>query len=286
LDRIEHFLLSLSVSDLIFGVVTLGIDSWYLKTYGFVDTKSTGRNINTTISTTAVNTSSTEIFCSIAFNSVFLFSILASVFHVMAIAVERLCVIKFPKKYFFFTSFTFKSFTIFLIWMSAVVLASFCVISLHLFDSDIGKHLLGSLLLAIASLVFVIDMIVVCFLLRQKDTIADDYTEQITTPDHRLRRETVLFFFMGISFVACILPIALGLFDKSLYHPISSVMITLNSLINPCMYFAKVWVDSRKVMRPRTETTHELLDERSCSFSLADEDSDKIRYPAKSIQEV
>ena len=79
--------------------------------------------------------------------------------------------------------------------------------------------------------------------------------------------------FLGISFVVCVLPITLSFFDLKLYHDFSNVMITLNSLINPCVYFIKVYYDSRTITRSRSDTTHALLDTRDTAATETNEDS-------------
>ena len=50
------------------------------------------------------------------FDALFIFTMFASVLHVMALAVERLCAVRFTQKYHIFTLFKTKLLTILLIW--------------------------------------------------------------------------------------------------------------------------------------------------------------------------
>lgn len=260
LDRIDHLLLSLSISDLICGIATLGVDSWSL-----VFEQNRQANSST------LSLENHKIVSSV-FDSVFVFSVFASVLHVIAIAVERLYAVRFPRKYYIFTTFTFKCCTISAIWIVSIILTpSFSVltfISLH----DVGGLIRGSVLAFIAFSVFLVYLIIAYFLLRQRKSIIQDFSPECSIQQDRLKRLTILCLFIGSSFVICILPLTIGLLDTTLYHHSSNIMITLNSLINPCIYFGKVYFESRNLTRSRSDTTHALLDSKG--LSLTNEDVD------------
>ena len=263
LDRIDHLLLSLSISDLLNGVATLSVDSWYLARDS--DLKM-GANVSTVV------TENHEIVARI-FDSAFIFSVFASVLHVIAVAVERLYAICLPRKYYIFTTFCFKCATIFCIWFLAVLLTpSFSLFTFLSLDNEFGTFVRGTILASVVLAVFIVYVIIAVFLLRQRTSIIQDFSPECSIQHDRLKRLTVICLFIGISFVVCMIPMTLSYFDRDLYHHLANFMITLNSLVNPCIYFAKVYFDSRNNningtcsgARGRSDTTHAYLVDRSC----------------------
>lgn len=236
LHRMDHLLLSLSISDLISGITTLIIDSWYL-----VREVQKQNNITRT-----AFTKETQYIISRVFDSVFLFSVFAAMLHVIAIAVERLCAVKFPTRYYIFNTFTFKCRTLCAIWIVAVLLTpTFSVLTFLSLDRTIGTFIRGAVFAIIIALVFLVYLAIACLLLQQRRSIDSNVYPEM--PQDRLKRQTILSLFIGIIFVICMIPMTLAYLNRELYHPISNVMITLNSIINPCIYYYKAYFDWRNL---------------------------------------
>ena len=81
-----------------------------------------------------------------------------------------------------------------------------------------------------------------------------DFSSDSFVDVSRLLRLTVTCLFLGISYVLCTSPIILNYFDYDekqnpflppYFHYISSFLVTLNSVINPCIYFVKLYYDKR-----------------------------------------
>ncbi|XP_057291607.1 G-protein coupled receptor 3-like [Hydractinia symbiolongicarpus] len=257
LDRIDHLLLSLSISDIISGIATLGIDSWFLaRENGHISDMVLHEHHN---------------MISKIFDSVFLFSVFASIFHVIAVAIERLYAIRFPRRYYIFTTFKFKFATISTVWIAALALTPTFAVSSLLSAKQVGSFIRGTVFLTAAIIVFITYIVIAYYLVRQRKSIIQDFSPDCSLQEDRLKRLTTLCLFLGISFVVCILPITLGYFSPKLYHPISSIMITLNSFINPCVYFVKVYYETRNITRSRSDTTHALLDHKGYAYTVTTE---------------
>ena len=255
LDRIDYLLLSLSISDFTSGIATLGIDAWYL---------------SGELTLTIVPRISHEIVTKI-FDSVFLFSVFASTFHVIAVAIERFYAIKYPRKYYIFTTFKIKFGTIAGIWLISLILTpTFSVLSVFSLDTKIGVYIRACVFALSAFLVMIIYLYISILLLLQRKSLIQDFSPECNVQQDRLKRMTMFCTFIGISFVVCLMPITVSYFDEDLYHPFGNLAITLNSLINPCIYFAKVIYESRSVNRSRSETTHALLETRSYIVTTVD----------------
>ena len=265
LDRIEHLLLSLSISDLLNGIATLSIDVWF---YTREEKKQNGEE--TYVSDNVIH---------VILDSVFIFSVFASVLHVIAVAVERLYAVRFPRKYYIFTTRTFKCTTIAVIWIIALVLTpSFSVLSCFSLDTVIGTFIRGTVLAIIEAGVFLVYISIAYFLLSHRKTIMRDFSPNCSLQQEHLKRLTVLCLFIGMSFVVCLLPITISYFSPHLYHHMANVMITLNSFINPCIYFGKVYLDSRTTgrarARTRSDTTQNLLVDRSRGLSMTNDEGE------------
>ena len=253
LDRIDHLLFSLSISDLISGITTLGIDSWWMSVK-----LSNNQNISR----------GTALAVAKIFDGVFLFSVFASVFHIIAVAIERLFAIQFPRQYYRFTTFGFKCTTIFMIWVIALLLTpTFSVVPMLSMQRDVGALIRAITLTVTVALVFFIYVFISYLLARQRETVMHDLHSEIDIQNEKLKRLTVLCFFLGMSFVICVLPITLSYYHTDLYHDVANFMITLNSFINPCVYFIKLYYDSKTITRQRSDTTRTILEARNSPLS-------------------
>ena len=247
LDRIDHILLSLSISDLISGIATLGIDSFFLA-----------------LKTGAIKVTGQESAILVTiFESIFLFSVFASIFHIVAVAIERLFAVKFPTKYYIFTTFKFKCATIIIIWTAALGLTpTFSVIPALAFKR-IGSYIRAGVLVATVIFVFVVYVTVAYLILRQRTHNLEDFGYENKEQQRKLKRLTFICLFIAVSFVICVLPITLAYFNKKLNHAITGMMITFNSFTNPCIYFVKVYYDTRS--RSNREHAQTLLERRPYS---------------------
>ena len=202
------------------------------------------------------------------FDTVFLFTVFASVLHVTAVAVERIYAVRFPRKYYIFTKFRTKFVTISLIWVISLILTpTFAVLPTN---SAEGRLIRGNALAIITLSVFIIYLSVAYFLFQQHKSVIEEFSGDSNVQPDRLRRLTIMCLFIGISFVACIAPITFGYLYQPFYHELSNFMVTLNSIINPCIYFVKVYHDARNNKRTRADTCKdkELIPRRGYGYTL------------------
>merc|ERR1719204_717923 len=103
----------------------------------------------------------------------------------MALAIERLCAVRFTQKYHVFTLFKTKLITIALIWFVAVTLT---VITAGAFEyHDQGNSISRGLLLAFITMsVFVLYLLVAHFLFQQHKTMKRDFSSDSYVDLNRL----------------------------------------------------------------------------------------------------
>lgn len=235
LDRIDHLFFSLSVSDLLHGLVVLVMDLFF-----WSELMHSTENIVPKILLIS--------------SSIFLFTIFSSVFHTIAIAIERFYAIKFPTKYHVFTTYTVKCVTLILIWIGALSFSVLVgILNQHITDKLMSRYLWCSVLMSSAAVVFFTYTYIACLLFRQrrKGVNPVQFNPRCYTHQKRLNRLTILCLILGISFVLCILPVAMGRVNPIFYHPANHFLISFNSLINPCIYFLKMYQDDKNKTRQR-----------------------------------
>jgi len=274
LDRIDHLLLSLSVSDLVNGLSTLFIDSWYLARKMSLNvtrmnetshTPCFGRRDAENKTFTNETTHFLEEHHSLMnciFETVFLFTVFVSVLHVTAIAFERICAVRFPRKYYIFNMAKTKCLTIISIWIIATILTpTFAVLPTN---STKARLIRGITLAILTFTVFVMYVCVAYFLFKQHKSMVDTFSADSDIHLHKLRRLTAICLFLGTSYITCIAPIIFAYLYQGFYHDISNLMVTINSLINPCIYFVKVYHDRRdnRIMRRNINSSKELISKR------------------------
>ena len=245
LNRVDHLLFSLSISDLVCGLGSLGADSWYI--WNRTNTVSSNQ-------TTSTYSSNNSVLQNV-FDLVFLFSLFASALHVMYLAIERVCAIRFPGKYMMFGSFRFQIFTISAIWLISVILTPTLAFALDRSNGTL-KLVYGYILAIIMSLVFTTNFSVVYFLHK---SVAENENPDARGQYERMKCLAIMCLFLGISFFACMFPITLSYFHDDHYHELSNLMVTLNSFINPCIYFAKVYCDKKISRRAFPNMDNELI---------------------------
>ena len=247
LDRIEHLLLSLSVSDFVAGIAMVCQDIKQLF-HIFHDKK--------------VQMNGTD---SITFDILFIFCVLVSNFHVISIAVERLVAVVLPLKYSLFTTFKCKAFTICFVWCFS--LASTGVIAFSFAYKKIlvsrARYLTcaGILLFACISVFMIYTALFVALVIREREMVK--MLQQETRKYMRDRRTTLFCLLIGVSFVVCMMPPTIAYFSEKLYHPISNLFYTFNHLLNPFIYFAKSFYEKRarahSSIKYRIQTTNEFV---------------------------
>ena len=85
---------------------------------------------------------------------------------------------------------------------------------------------------------------------------------------NRLWRLTIVCLFIGISYEVCMVPTVIGYFNRIYlgnawtdpflpdeFYYVSSFLVTLNSIINPCIYFLKVYYDRKIPTTTNNNTT-------------------------------
>ena len=226
LDPIEILLSSLCLSDLFSGIVSLVID------------------------TLIFNKFLNHIIPAI-FDCLFMFFLLSTNFHVMSMAVGRFVAVISPTKYFMYDSMKRNKYTLCFIWTSAVILAP----SIYVISRFVVKgftKLYGSIF-ATASSVTLVTYVLLFIMLISRDGIMREVLHDAVR--QRIRRESFLCLLLGISFFICILPYALGLLSRNLYHPVWNLLVTLNHLVNPIIYFIKHYIDKRERSTGKVDIT-------------------------------
>ena len=211
LDRIEHLLFSLSVSDLLSGVTMVCQDLLFLKQV-------------------LIGEYPTEVVVTVL-ECLFLFSVLASNLHVLAIAVERFFAVVFPMKHQIFTTIKCKVLTISFVWVTATTLSP----SIWFLIKSFGYCVYAGVLLFACVSVFTIYLALAGALVIRKWLISG----MLPTQKNRDRKTTWFCLLIGFSFVICFLPMSLGQLFEELAHPIASLLLGLNHFLNPFIYFAK-----------------------------------------------
>lgn len=240
LDRTEHLLLSLCISDLIAGIVFFGLDTHSLKYY-LVHGK--------------INLTKTE---AVVLECLMVFFILTSNFHIISLAIERLVAVSFPMNYAIFTTLRCKTFTICLVWTLAVLVSpAITLVSKIYYDQKVenvgGKLIMGGVLLTACLTVFSIYMILVVALIRREQQMKEIIPEELHR-QLRDRKTTIICLLFGFGFVVCVLPHTIGFFSQNLYHDSSSLLLASNHFINPLIYFAKAYVQRRRTMSSNSQS--------------------------------
>ena len=138
--------------------------------------------------------------------------------------------------------------TIALVWVLSLTLTVlFSVLSIFTEEPELGSYIRGVVFACSAILVFITYVYIAHLLFEQRRKNKLSFSND--NQDCRLKRLTVLCLFIGISFVACVLPITIGYLNPALYHHSSNMLITLNALVNPCIYFMKVFYEARSRKR-------------------------------------
>ena len=240
LDRTEHLLLSLCISDLISGIVLFGLDTHSLKYY---------------LENGKINLTRTESFVLECF---IIFFILCSNFHIISLAIERLVAVSFPMNYAIFTTLRCKTFTICLVWTLAVLISPAVILLNKLYydrksENVQAKLIMGGVLLTACVTVFSIYMILVVALIRREQQMKEIIPEELHR-QLRDRKTTMICLLFGFSFVVCVLPHTLGFFSENLYHNSSSLLLASNHFINPMIYFAKAYVQRKRTMSSNSQS--------------------------------
>lgn len=220
LDRIEHILFSLCIADLTCGVVMFGQDVYQLHLI-------TGPDAGADMTTIEA----------LVLDSLGLFFILVSHFHVSAIAIERIVAVSMPLKYRVFTTRKCKALTISLVWALSLVFAPVLTITSR------GHSYTAQLVVACAvtvccTIVFLSYMTLTGLLIRRERAMRE-LLEPEMKRQMRDRQTTVYCLVFGVSFLVCTLPYAIGLTNPGLFHPFQILLLTAYHLVNPLVFFVK-----------------------------------------------
>ena len=229
LDTMDHFLLSLSVSDLVCGLAFLTLDIFTL----------------VVISSPSIDFTN-HLIADRVWDSFCMFSVLASALHVTTIAVDRICAMGFQKKYKLFTSFKYKCIVMCTVW--TITLATTILLSvLTIYTNDIYKGLsLRADVLAVLTVVVVVTytalLILYCV---RRERVEQSRVDDLNLHYKVLKPYTLISLLLGVNFVVCVSPITYSYFRPLVFHPIGDVMFTLKSILNPWIYFTKILFKSR-----------------------------------------
>ena len=230
LDRIEHILFSLCVADLICGLVMFGQDVYQLRLVVL--------NIGQIMDTVEA----------LVLDSLVMFFILVSHFHVSAIAIERIVAVSMPLKYSIFTTYKCKVLTITSVWLLSLIFAP--VLTTTLRHSHVGQHVVAGAITGCCSLVFLSYMALTGLLIRRERAMRELLEPEIKR-QMRDRQTTVFCLVFGLSFLVCTLPYAIGLIETKLFHPFQILLLTAYHLVNPLVFFVKYYTNGGRLSRDR-----------------------------------
>lgn len=237
LDTMDNLLLSLSVSDLVSGLVFLIMDTWIL-----VMVSGTVFDVEKHLVAKRI----WDSFC--------LFSVFGSALHVITIAADRICAIKLPSKYYIFSNFKYKCCMVTLIWVFTLLsTATVSVFSIYTEEVYVGLITRGWSLAAATALVFIMYFIVMCTYCQKRTYTTNDFRENANLHYKVLKPFTLIAFLLGMNYIVCVSPITYSYFHPMMFHPIGDVMFTLKSILNPWIYFTKILFKSRYFNRIRPD---------------------------------
>ena len=220
LDRIEHILFSLCVADLTCGLVMFGQDAYQLR----LVVQHIGQDMTTTEA--------------LVLDSLGVFFILVSHFHVSAIAIERIVAVSMPLKYSVFTTYKCKALTISFVWVLSLIFAPVLTVTSR--HSHIGQLVVAGAITSCCALVFVSYMALTGLLIRRERAMRELLEPEIKR-QMRDRQTTVYCLVFGLSFLVCTLPYTIGLMEVSLFHPFQILLLTAYHLVNPLVFFVKYY---------------------------------------------
>jgi len=240
LDRTEHLLVSLCISDLICGITMFGQDAFYLKE--FLDEGK-------------INPTDLE---NMILDCLLMFFVLVSNFHIVALAIERLVAVSFPMNYNMFTTLKCKTFTICLVWTLSVLVAPTVTVVQKIENDEHkgnykGQRIIGGVLLVACITVFSIYMILVFALWRREQKMKELIPEELHR-QLRDRKTTMICLLFGVAFLVCILPYTISLLDNKLYHYSFNLLVTSNQFLNPMIYFFKLYAERRRSMSAASQS--------------------------------
>lgn len=293
LGNIDYFLLSLSISDLLFGISTLSIDCWYF--YHLVNKLQP--NVHRLLDT------------------LFLFSLFSGLFHASLIAVERVVSICIPQRD-LFKSKSVRSATLVSIWLIALLISLvFCLVN----EERFGPYARATLMLITTIIIFAAYISIALFLLRIRfrytvpASVAIPQNPQNTTAATRsgsntstdsdtsmssnrqtdsrqvIKRSTIACLLIGFSNVVCVMPFCLGFYKQQLSHPIGDILIVFNSVLNPCIYLGMAVAENNS-QRQRSGTLTYLLgagvsDEEHMNNCVEEGTNTQVVHTSVSVQE-
>lgn len=236
--RTENMLLcSLCLSDFLCGTVVFIEDLIQLKSFS-------QKNY--------INEQSTAVYF---FDSMFIFFILVSNLHIMSIAMKRLIAELLPSVYLKCNRKRWVVANLCIIWLIASVLApAISILPKVMLEKKITmfafvRKLYGGIFITACILVFITYFTLFMLLVVREKKIRQKMKDELLPCQMKIellnRRNTYLYLILGIAFLVCVLPYSLGLANKNLYHPFWNLLIVLNHIVNPIVYFLTIYFERR-----------------------------------------
>ena len=223
LHHLEKLLISLSLSDLLFGVFTIGLDALFL--YLLFQQGDMGN---------------AEAWVILILEASVLLTILISIFHVFVITIERLIVICRPTSLDRASSPNIKKVVALGLWLIPLTfIVAFSVARSQIDIVSVERFVIAgifSVVMLFVTLAYIVLILYMCF--RNKRASGEGNAFEIARMAHT-RRATFICILLSIAFVVCIGPITMGYFDDRLYHHMANILVNCNALVNPIVYI--IW---------------------------------------------
>lgn len=242
----DQLLMSLCLCDLLSGFGLFALDFWYLRQFLDID---------------LVDMNDFQLL--IGESVVFVF-VTSSVVHITAISVERLIAVMFPMVYHSTLSTEQRTrrwlhCSMVVIWLGPLLMGigffTFKYLTLGQRETTYFRLIIMSTCSLIALSCYMALATALCHQERIKEReLYRDLPREMRRAQ-RDRTTTLTCLFMGVSFFVCVLPYALADMSSFDSKQISNILITIQHLVNPCLYFVKIFIDKRKRSRSDSATT-------------------------------
>lgn len=232
---VEVLILSLCVADLLCGLVAFIEDSIQLG------------------SMLKINTFNETTIAAYLFDSLFTFSLLLSILHITSIALNKLIAEVAPEVHTRLNTQGMRVLNVVGVWVLSITAAPAMSIlpTLSATHADSAvQRVYGSVFTTSCVLVCTLYTLLFATLLKREKHARERMLKELLPGEMRAalrdRRNTYTSLLLGISFVLCVFPYSLGLLDEHLYHPLWNVVVSLNHLLNPVVYFFRSLLDQRQ----------------------------------------
>ena len=228
----EHIILSLAFSDNFVGIAFLTVGIMRIL-----------HKFNPHSSAVTTMTSETRI--------VFVFTVMESVSHLIAIAGERLFAVMRPLRYRALVTYKRMVIIVILVWVFAIAVVLFSLLEWLVWKDIRFGTIFGSLIIFTEVLMLSVYGYLAYFLCKRFQRVSSDMDESTQINNYNdQKRDTILCIGIAAAFIICSFCAAISwLLPKRIYllSIIGEYLLAANSVINPLLYFWKSFLSRKRV---------------------------------------